>query len=1169
MRPKFRLVSIVVLFFVASTIWLVPSQAQKPGVGSPSGSPPKASPSPKGPQATPQSGLAVGFAVSPPLRDLTSSGPRSETDVEGAENELNELNRVPFRVPSPTAKPDADGALQKSTSARVGASVLTPPIVSFDGISNQDNFAAFGFRVSPPDTNMDVGPNHIVQIVNLMYRIYDKTGTPLIPPRKVSTIFSALAGPCATSDNGDPIALYDALADRWLISQFCTIANPNTHQLIAISQTSDPTGAYFLYDFMMPNNKFNDYPHFGVWPDGYYMTDNQFNLAGTVFLGAGAFAFDRKKMLAGDPSAGFIYFDQFPIDPNRGGQLPSDLDGLVPPPPGTPNYFAEFTATEFGSPADAMRVYEFHADFGAPASSTFTERADSPIPVAAFNPLTPPGRDDIEQPPPAVTATASLDSIQDRLMHRLQYRNFGSYESLVVTHTVNVGTGTTIATHQSAIRYYQFQRNLPAGTFTIPEQATFSPDTDNRWMGSAAMDNQGNLAVGYSVSSLTTFPSIRYAGRLATDPPNGLFQGEASVIAGTGVQTNNGSRWGDYSMLAVDPADDCTFWYTTEYYTAASQATSTVGWLTRIASFKVNQNCTSPPRGTLQGMVTNCVTGLPIQGALVQTTNGYARSTNASGSYSISPIAPGTYNMTASAPGYLSASASGISVSANGTTTQDFCLIPVPDLAFDSATVSGGNGNGVIDTNECNDLSVTLKNIGAAAASNVFATISTSTPGVTITQPNSPYPNIGPGATGTNIVPFSVSTSPAFACGTTINITMALTFTGGTDMVAFTLPSCVCPNTTVTGSLVAGDAQQNLRIFRDGAASTCAVPKAACPGTTGAGTRSFDQYSFTNTDSVTRCITATLTGVTCSGLNVFGTTYLGSFNPANICQNYLADPGASFNPTATWSFNVPAGATFIIVVAEVNAGQGCAGYSVTLSGLPCLTDGGGQCVPCSITCPANISQPNDPDQCGAVVNFAPTTTGTCGVVTCSPPSGSFFPVGTTNVTCNTTQGSSCTFTVTVNDTQRPVVTCDVATTTLSSANHDLVNVGLSATASDNCPGVVVSVAVFGDENDEEPTGDGVHSPDAKDIAPGTLRLRAERKGDGDGRVYLIIVTATDAAGNVSRCCRTVTVARDQSKGSVASVAAQAAAARAYCEQNGTAPPGYFVIGDGPVIGPKQ
>jgi photosystem II stability/assembly factor-like uncharacterized protein len=232
------------------------------------------------------------------------------------------------------------------------------------------------------------------------------------------------------------------------------------------------------------------------------------------------------------------------------------------------------------------------------------------------------------------------------------------------------------------------------------------------------------------------------------------------------------------------------------------------------------------------------------------------------------------------------------------------------------------------------------------------------------------------------------------------------------------------------------------------------------------------------------------------------------------------------------------------------------------------------CGACVITCPDNITQSNTTGQCGAVVTY-PTISyvGNCGTVTASPASGSFFPVGTTTVVVKGTRldgtFDSCSFTVTINDTERPVVTCNVSTTTLWPANHELINVGLSASATDNCPGTVISVAVFGDEDDEEQTGDGNYSPDAKDIGLGTLRLRAERKGNGDGRVYLIIVTATDASGHVSRCCRTVTVTRDQSKAFVASVAAQAAAARAYCEQHGTAPPGYFVIGDGATIGSLQ
>ena len=217
-------------------------------------------------------------------------------------------------------------------------------------------------------------------------------------------------------------------------------------------------------------------------------------------------------------------------------------------------------------------------------------------------------------------------------MFRLAYRNFGSHESLVVTHTVNVSgvAPTTAANLRAGIRYYELRRALPAGGFTVHEQATFAPaDGLERWMGSAAMDGGGNLAVGYSSSSLSSFPSIRYAGRLAGDPAGGLFQGETVMVAGTGVQTATESRWGDYSALSVDPADDCTFWYTNEYYTAASQQASSFGWVTSIGRFSF-PSCTPAAQGTIQGTVVNAATNAPIPGATVAAGNGFLRITGRS-----------------------------------------------------------------------------------------------------------------------------------------------------------------------------------------------------------------------------------------------------------------------------------------------------------------------------------------------------------------------------------------------------------------------------------------------------------------------------------------------------------------------------------------------------------
>jgi len=525
---------------------------------------------PPGQPPDPVSQQAVLFGNSPPLREMKRAKPSASAP--------GQVREIP-RHPSPRAKPKTPGPA-RDTAVQAFAPGLNMPAAtsSFEGLSNADNQAQLGFQVLPPDPNGDVGPAHYVQIVNLVMKVFDKnTGATLLGPIPFSTLFAGFGGACEAFDDGDPIVLYDHLADRWLISQFAVSGGAPFHQCIAVSQSGDPTGAYFLYDFSV-GNKFNDYPKFGVWPDGYYMTDNQFNAAGTAFQGVGVFAFDRAKMLAGDPTASFIYFDLQSFDSNLFGMLPADLDG-PPPPAGTPNYFAAYAATEFGDPQDGLRIFEFHADFANPANSTFTERAESPIATAAFDPVLScgfSGRDCIPQPAPATTS-AKLDAIADVLMYRLQYRNFGAHESLVANHTVDAD-----GTSHAGVRYYELRRALPGGAFLVNEQATFAPDGHHRWMGSAAMDKQGNLAVGYSVASATLFPSIRYAGRLAADPPNGLFQGETTLIDGGGSQTSTTSRWGDYSMLAVDPADDCTFWFVAPYYASSSSS----GWTTRIGSFK-------------------------------------------------------------------------------------------------------------------------------------------------------------------------------------------------------------------------------------------------------------------------------------------------------------------------------------------------------------------------------------------------------------------------------------------------------------------------------------------------------------------------------------------------------------------------------------------------------
>jgi len=302
---------------------------------------------------------------------------------------------------------------------------------------------------------------------------------------------------------------------------------------------------------------FPDYPKMGVWPDAYYQTFNMFNNAQT-FAGAKLCAYDRASMLAGAAASQQC----FQLSTSFGGVLPADLDGAAAPPAGSPNYL-------LNRGASSLNLWRFHVDWANTANTKLTGPIG--IPVAAYTAACNGGTCI-----PQSGTRQQLDSLADRLMFRLAYRNFGTFETLVATHSVQVGARRNSST---GVRWYEVRN--PAGTPTVFQQSTFAPDSSYRWMGSVAMDKQGNMALGYSVSSSTMHPSIRYTGRLATDPPS-TMQAETSIIEGTGSQLANLSRWGDYSAMTVDPVDDCTFWYTTEYL----KASGTFNWSTRIATFK-------------------------------------------------------------------------------------------------------------------------------------------------------------------------------------------------------------------------------------------------------------------------------------------------------------------------------------------------------------------------------------------------------------------------------------------------------------------------------------------------------------------------------------------------------------------------------------------------------
>ncbi|MFL6208009.1 MAG: proprotein convertase P-domain-containing protein [Pyrinomonadaceae bacterium] len=697
------------------------------------------------------------------------------------EKEKNRRNAERIRTPDPNAKATADGALARvpgGKGSELAPQVLPTPTVNFESVSLTDTTALPGQGFLPPDINGEVGPNHFVETVNVAFRIYDKTGAPLIPLTSIGTLFGAIPGPCANNEDGDPIVMYDQMADRWLISEFCTVANPNNHQLIAISKTGDPTGAYYLYDFMMPNNDFNDYPHFGVWSDGYYMTDNEFNQAGTQFLGAGLFAFDRAKMIAGDPTASYIYFDKntgCPAACQFGGMLPADIDGFTPPPAGAPNTFMQFDDDQTGGAADQLRIFDFHADFATPANSTLTERTGSPLAVAAFDSREVPAGSRNVVPQPAGSA---LDVISDRLMFRLAYRNFGDHESLALNYSVNAATNPTF---RAGVRYYEIRRTNPAAAWTVQEQATMAGaagDTEHRWMGSTALNGSGSQAVAYSVSSTTVFPSIRYAGRLSGDPAGSLAQGEQTLVNGTSAQTSTSGRWGDYTDLTVDPTDDCTFWYAGEYVTGATAPDNT-RWHTRVGAFKFG-TCAPVQKGILTGTITSSAGGAPIPNATVQA-GPFIRSSNATGVYNIDPMGTGTYSMTVSAPGYTTATVPGVIVSQGGTTMQNVQLTPQNVLAGGTPVITAEScvpANLALDPGETVTVNLPIVNTGGAGAttSNLVATLQ-ATGGVS--SPSGPQ-TYGAVAQGSPAVVKSFTFTVSATCGQIANVTLHLV-DGATD----------------------------------------------------------------------------------------------------------------------------------------------------------------------------------------------------------------------------------------------------------------------------------------------------------------------------------------------------------------------------------------------------
>ena len=460
-----------------------------------------------------------------------------------------------YQIPHALGPAAPDPVLQ----TQAGSTAAPATGMGFDGVGKgfSGPNGSFSPDAAPPDTNGAVGSTQYVQWVNESFAVFDKaTGAAVYGPAAGNTLWSGFGGKCETNNDGDPIVQYDKAANRWIMTQFAVTGTGGYLQCVAVSRTGDATGTWNRYSFSY--RYFNDYPKVGVWPDAYYVTFNMFQ--GT-FVGPYACAWDRAKMLAGLAATQVC----FQFTSSVGSLLPADLDGVTAPPPGSPNYLVTLAS-------NALNLYKFHVDFSTPTNSTVT--GPFTMSVAAFSKACGGGACI-----PQLGTSQLLASLADRLMYRLAYRNFGDHESLVVNHSI-------ATTNAVGVRWYELRN--PSGTPVVYQQGTYAPDSEYRWMGSIAMDKAGNMALGYSISSSTRNPSINYTVRSASDAL-GQMGSETQMLPGTGSQLPTLNRWGDYSAMSIDPVDDCTFWYTTEYL----KQDGTFNWSTRIGSFQM-ANCGTP-----------------------------------------------------------------------------------------------------------------------------------------------------------------------------------------------------------------------------------------------------------------------------------------------------------------------------------------------------------------------------------------------------------------------------------------------------------------------------------------------------------------------------------------------------------------------------------------------
>ena len=837
--------------------------------------------------------------------------------------------------------------------------------INFDGVGN----GVYGYTVNsaPPDTNGAVGPNHYVQWVNTSFAVFNKSGGLVWGPFNGNTLWSGFGGGCQANNDGDPIVQYDKIADRWIFMQFSVTAPYPYTVCMAVSTTPDPTGSYYRYEFSGFGTEFPDYPKLAVWPDGYYATYNLFN-NGVIFTGPRFCSYDRSKMLTGAVATQQC----FTLGSQFGGDLPSDIDGKTLPPAGSPDYILEFGT-------NALNLWKFHVDWTTPANTTLT--GPTSIPVAAFSAACNGGGTCI----PQGGTTQQLDSLADRVMYRLAYRNFGDHEALVVNHSVTAGSSV-------GVRWYEIRS--PGGTPTVFQQGTYAPDASYRWMGSIAMDRAGDIGLGYSISSSTTHPGIRYTGRLVTDALNTL-QAEASIIDGAGSQTGGLSRWGDYSSITVDPVDDCTFWYTNEYI----PANGSFNWRTRIASFKF-ASCGTPdytvaaspashsvvqgsstsytvtvtPSGGFTGTVSFSVSGLPAGAAATFNPTSVPGSGTSTMSVTTSSTTPtGSYPLTITGTSGTQTHTASVTLVVTAPVTPNFSLSASP---ASQSVVQGASTSYTVTITPSGGFtgSVTLSAsglpAGAAASFAPNPATSTSTMSVTTssTTPTGSYPLTITGTSGTlshtasvtlivtaAATPnFTLSASPSSQTVTqgastsyTVTITPSGGFTGSVTFSASGLPAgataSFAPNpATSTSSMTVTTATTtpagSYPLTITGVSGTLSHTASVTLVVTAAGAGNFSLSATPASQSIPAGASTTYTiNVTRTGGFTGGVTLSATGVPAGATATFSPNPatGASSTLTVATSGTTPVNTFTITVTGTSGTLSHTTTVSLTVTAAPC------------------------------------------------------------------------------------------------------------------------------------------------------------------------------------------------------------------------------------------